>query len=124
MNPAGIAAALNYYEDGITPYMLFFKDGVVSEKFVSTFMPCLFINLTQILFQTVMILSVNMHSSYYSNYISNGPTTRQRAPKSPHLQSWLWSWNVGHHWIDFNSFAFVTWKLKTEDTEVNPGDIV
>lgn len=38
MNPAGIAGALNYYEDGITPYMLFFKDGVVSEKFVSTLM--------------------------------------------------------------------------------------
>lgn len=35
MNPVGIAGALNYYEDGITPYMLFFKDGVVSEKFVS-----------------------------------------------------------------------------------------
>ncbi|XP_003962088.1 translationally-controlled tumor protein homolog [Takifugu rubripes] len=33
MNPSGIAGALNYYEDGITPYMLFFKDGVVSEKF-------------------------------------------------------------------------------------------
>lgn len=51
MNPAGIAAALNYYEDGITPYMLFFKDGVVSEKFVSTFMPSVFfsINLTQLI---------------------------------------------------------------------------
>lgn len=39
MNPSGIAGALNYYEDGITPYMLFFKDGVVSEKFVSTLIP-------------------------------------------------------------------------------------
>lgn len=36
MNPAGIVGALNYHEDGITPYMLFFKDGVLSEKFVST----------------------------------------------------------------------------------------
>lgn len=42
MNPAGIAGALNYYEDGITPYLLFFKDGVVSEKFVSTFAFSLF----------------------------------------------------------------------------------
>lgn len=41
MNPAGIVGALNYYEDGITPYMLFFKDGVVSEKFVSTLIPAL-----------------------------------------------------------------------------------
>lgn len=39
MNPVGIAGALNYFEDGITPYMLFFKDGVVSEKFVSTVVP-------------------------------------------------------------------------------------
>lgn len=41
MNPAGIAGALNYYEDGVTPYMLFFKDGVVSEKFVSTVVPAI-----------------------------------------------------------------------------------
>lgn len=27
---------LNYRPDGITPYMLFFKDGVISEKCVST----------------------------------------------------------------------------------------
>lgn len=39
MNPEGITGALNYYEDGITPYMLFFKDGVVCEKFVSTLIP-------------------------------------------------------------------------------------
>uniref|UniRef100_H3CFQ0 Translationally-controlled tumor protein homolog n=1 Tax=Tetraodon nigroviridis TaxID=99883 RepID=H3CFQ0_TETNG len=32
MNPAGIVGALNYREDGITPYMLFFKDGLLSEK--------------------------------------------------------------------------------------------
>jgi hypothetical protein len=31
----GMVALMNYREDGITPYMLFFKDGVVEEKVVS-----------------------------------------------------------------------------------------
>lgn len=41
MKPEGIAAALNYYEDGITPYMLFFKDGVTVDKYVSSPIPAL-----------------------------------------------------------------------------------
>uniref|UniRef100_A0A3Q3W6K4 Translationally-controlled tumor protein homolog n=1 Tax=Mola mola TaxID=94237 RepID=A0A3Q3W6K4_MOLML len=36
MNPAGTVGALNYREDGVTPYMLFYKDGLIWEKFVST----------------------------------------------------------------------------------------
>jgi len=32
MNPDGMVGLLNYREDGITPYMLFFKDGLVAEK--------------------------------------------------------------------------------------------
>ncbi|KAG8452307.1 hypothetical protein GDO86_004205 [Hymenochirus boettgeri] len=32
MNPDGMVALLNYREDGITPYMLFFKDGLIYEK--------------------------------------------------------------------------------------------
>jgi len=32
MDPTGIVGALNYREDGITPYMLFYKDGLVLEK--------------------------------------------------------------------------------------------
>lgn len=30
-------ALLNYREDGITPYMLFFRDGLIEEKQVSVF---------------------------------------------------------------------------------------
>lgn len=36
MNVEGMVGMLNYRPDGITPYMLFFKDGVISEKCVST----------------------------------------------------------------------------------------
>ncbi|XP_051260048.1 translationally-controlled tumor protein homolog [Dicentrarchus labrax] len=32
MNPDGAVGLLNYREDGITPYMLFFKDGLMAEK--------------------------------------------------------------------------------------------
>ncbi|KAJ2988111.1 Translationally-controlled tumor protein [Globomyces sp. JEL0801] len=32
MNPEGAVALLNYREDGITPYMTFFKDGLKAEK--------------------------------------------------------------------------------------------
>ncbi|XP_076018088.1 translationally-controlled tumor protein homolog [Genypterus blacodes] len=32
MDPTGMVALLNYREDGTTPYMLFFKDGLVEEK--------------------------------------------------------------------------------------------
>ncbi|XP_070832390.1 translationally-controlled tumor protein homolog isoform X1 [Chaetodon trifascialis] len=32
MNTDGMVALLNYREDGITPYMLFFKDGLLIEK--------------------------------------------------------------------------------------------
>ena len=35
MDGGGMVALMNYREDGITPYMLFFKDGVVEEKVVS-----------------------------------------------------------------------------------------
>jgi len=33
MNPDGMHALLDYREDGVTPYMLFFKDGLLAEKF-------------------------------------------------------------------------------------------
>lgn len=36
MNVEGMVGMLNYRPDGVTPYMLFFKDGVISEKCVST----------------------------------------------------------------------------------------
>uniref|UniRef100_A0A3B4Z1U4 Tumor protein, translationally-controlled 1 n=1 Tax=Seriola lalandi dorsalis TaxID=1841481 RepID=A0A3B4Z1U4_SERLL len=36
MNPEGMVGLLDYREDGITPFMLFFKDGLLVEKFVST----------------------------------------------------------------------------------------
>ncbi|XP_035532813.1 translationally-controlled tumor protein homolog [Morone saxatilis] len=32
MNPDGMVGLLNYREDGVTPYMLFFKDGLLAEK--------------------------------------------------------------------------------------------
>ncbi|XP_076603548.1 translationally-controlled tumor protein homolog isoform X2 [Chaetodon auriga] len=32
MNTDGMVALLNYREDGVTPYMLFFKDGLLIEK--------------------------------------------------------------------------------------------
>ncbi|KAJ3282232.1 hypothetical protein HK104_010995 [Borealophlyctis nickersoniae] len=35
MNPDGMIALLNYREDGITPYFVFFKDGLKIEKLVS-----------------------------------------------------------------------------------------
>lgn len=72
MNPAGIAGALNYYEDGITPYMLFFKDGVVSEKFVSTVVPAVDSKLSG------WCLNVNTHSSLVT------VTTFQMAPQPDH----------------------------------------
>ncbi|KAL4691108.1 hypothetical protein H8959_014069 [Pygathrix nigripes] len=36
MNPDGMVALLDYREDGVTPYMIFFKDGLEMEKCVST----------------------------------------------------------------------------------------
>ena len=36
-NVDGMVALLNYREDGVTPYMLFFRDGLIEEKQVSTF---------------------------------------------------------------------------------------
>lgn len=36
MNPEGMVGLLDYREDGITPFMLFFKDGLLVEKCVST----------------------------------------------------------------------------------------
>ncbi|XP_026152262.1 translationally-controlled tumor protein homolog [Mastacembelus armatus] len=33
MNPEGMVGLLDYREDGITPFMLFFKDGLQVEKF-------------------------------------------------------------------------------------------
>lgn len=36
MNPEGTVGLLNYREDGVTPYVLFFKDGLIEEKCVST----------------------------------------------------------------------------------------
>lgn len=35
MNPEGMVGLLDYREDGITPFMLFFKDGLEIEKCVS-----------------------------------------------------------------------------------------
>uniref|UniRef100_A0A8C0DMB2 Translationally-controlled tumor protein n=2 Tax=Balaenoptera musculus TaxID=9771 RepID=A0A8C0DMB2_BALMU len=35
MNPDGMVALLDYREDGVTPYMIFFKDGLEMEKCVS-----------------------------------------------------------------------------------------
>ncbi|KAJ1059408.1 hypothetical protein K5549_014144 [Capra hircus] len=32
MNPGGMVALLDYREDGVTPYMIFFKDGLEMEK--------------------------------------------------------------------------------------------
>uniref|UniRef100_A0ABI7W976 Translationally-controlled tumor protein n=2 Tax=Felis catus TaxID=9685 RepID=A0ABI7W976_FELCA len=32
MNPGGMAAPLAYCEEGVTPYMIFFKDGLEMEK--------------------------------------------------------------------------------------------
>ncbi|XP_070694082.1 translationally-controlled tumor protein homolog [Pempheris klunzingeri] len=32
MVPEGMVALMDYREDGVTPYMLFFKDGLVAEK--------------------------------------------------------------------------------------------
>uniref|UniRef100_A0A0D9QYJ9 Translationally-controlled tumor protein n=1 Tax=Chlorocebus sabaeus TaxID=60711 RepID=A0A0D9QYJ9_CHLSB len=32
MNPDGMVALLGYHEDGVTPYMIFFKDGLEMEK--------------------------------------------------------------------------------------------
>ncbi|XP_025235251.1 translationally-controlled tumor protein-like isoform X2 [Theropithecus gelada] len=33
MNPDGMVALLDYREDGVTPYMIFFKDGLEMEKY-------------------------------------------------------------------------------------------
>ncbi|XP_041663715.1 translationally-controlled tumor protein homolog [Cheilinus undulatus] len=32
MNPEGMVGLLNYREDGTTPFMIFFKDGLIEEK--------------------------------------------------------------------------------------------
>ena len=34
MNPEGMCALMDFREDGTTPYMLFFKDGLEEEKVV------------------------------------------------------------------------------------------
>ena len=35
MDPSGMCALMDYREDGCTPYMIFFKDGLIEEKVVS-----------------------------------------------------------------------------------------
>ena len=40
-NVDGMLALLNYREDGVTPYMLFFRDGLIEEKQVSEFWSCI-----------------------------------------------------------------------------------
>ncbi|VDQ11854.1 unnamed protein product [Trichobilharzia regenti] len=35
MNPDGMVVLMNYREDGMTPYFVFFKDGLTEEKYVS-----------------------------------------------------------------------------------------
>ena len=35
MNEDGMIALMNFREDGVTPYMLFWKDGLLEEKVVS-----------------------------------------------------------------------------------------
>ncbi|KAJ7401770.1 Translationally-controlled tumor protein like protein [Pitangus sulphuratus] len=37
MNPDGMVALLDFREDGVTPYMIFFKDGLEIEKCISQF---------------------------------------------------------------------------------------
>jgi hypothetical protein len=37
MNPDGMVVLLNYREDGTTPYLVFFKDGLQAEKVVCHF---------------------------------------------------------------------------------------
>lgn len=32
MNPEGMIGLLNYREDGVTPFFIFFKDGLEEEK--------------------------------------------------------------------------------------------
>lgn len=46
MNPDGMVALLNYREDGVTPYMLFFRDGLVEMKVVSVYSCSSFLLLT------------------------------------------------------------------------------
>lgn len=36
MNAEGMVGLLDFREDGITPFMIFFKDGLEEEKCVST----------------------------------------------------------------------------------------
>lgn len=40
MNPEGSVGLLDFREDGVTPFMLFFKDGLETEKCVSVFRLC------------------------------------------------------------------------------------
>lgn len=40
MNPEGSIGLLDFREDGVTPYMLFFKDGLETEKCVSVCCVC------------------------------------------------------------------------------------
>uniref|UniRef100_A0A8D1E1Q2 Translationally-controlled tumor protein n=1 Tax=Sus scrofa TaxID=9823 RepID=A0A8D1E1Q2_PIG len=48
MNPDGMVALLDYREDGVTPYMIFFKDGLEMEKYqcnrieTSELNPCIY----------------------------------------------------------------------------------
>ena len=34
MNPEGMVVLMNYREDGITPFFIFFKDGLIETKLV------------------------------------------------------------------------------------------
>ena len=38
INVEGMVALLNFREDGITPFMLFFKDGLIEEKAVRKYL--------------------------------------------------------------------------------------
>ena len=71
MNPDGMVALLDYREDGVTPYMIFFKDGLEMEKclavtldqspVVKTGWPLLFIHTTPGLRQMGLMSSRALH---------------------------------------------------------------
>ncbi len=41
MDPDGMCVLMDFRDDGTTPYMLFFKDGIIEEKVVCALSACL-----------------------------------------------------------------------------------
>lgn len=81
MNPEGMVGLLDYREDGITPFMLFFKDGLEIEKwnYICCSPDCCFQNGLQSRLEEHYLAScLNRNIVQFLKYSHYGPQNRSQ----------------------------------------------